>query len=70
MAQKLIFANGRVENIVGKGENAGYQHFLLFLKCFQDSLLGSFKVRTMWFIVNIQYIPVKDPEREGFVERM
>ena len=26
---------GKVENIVGKGENAGYQHFLLFPKCFQ-----------------------------------
>ena len=25
----------RVENIVGKGENAGYQHFLLFPQCFQ-----------------------------------
>ena len=24
----------RVENIVGKGENAGYQHFLLFPQCF------------------------------------
>ena len=24
----------RVENTVGKGENAGYQHFLLFPKCF------------------------------------
>ena len=24
-----------VENIVGKGENAGYQHFLLFPLCFQ-----------------------------------
>ena len=23
----------RIENIVGKGENAGYQHFLLFPKC-------------------------------------
>ena len=22
------------ENIVGKGENAGYQHFLLFSQCF------------------------------------
>ena len=28
--QKLKFALGRVENIVGKGENAGFQHFLLF----------------------------------------
>ena len=27
----------RVENIVGKGENAGYQHFLLFPQCFQKA---------------------------------
>ena len=25
----------RVENIVGKGENAGYQQFILFPQCFQ-----------------------------------
>ena len=24
----------RVKNTVGKGENAGYQHFLLFSQCF------------------------------------
>ena len=29
-AKIVIFVSGRVENIVGKGENAGYQHFLLF----------------------------------------
>ena len=33
--EKLKFALGRVENIVRKGENAGYQHFLLFPRCFQ-----------------------------------
>ena len=27
----------RVENIVGKGENDGYQHFLLFPQCFQKA---------------------------------
>ena len=27
------------ENIVGKGENAGSQHFLLFPQCFQKPLL-------------------------------
>ena len=32
--RNLNFVFGRVENIVGKGENAGYQHFLLCLKCF------------------------------------
>ena len=28
----------RVENILGTGENAGYQHFLLFPQCFQGFL--------------------------------
>ena len=35
VAEKLTFVFGRVENIVGKGENAGHQHFLLFPQCFQ-----------------------------------
>ena len=42
MAEKSTFFWGRVENIVGKGENAGYQHFLLFPQCFQKaSFIGS-----------------------------
>ena len=28
------FAGDSLENIVGKGDNAGYQHFLLFQQCF------------------------------------
>ena len=35
VAQMMISVFDRVENIVGKGENAGYQHFLLFPQCFQ-----------------------------------
>ena len=33
----MVYRNGHVtfENIVGKGENAGNQHFLLFPQCFQ-----------------------------------
>ena len=47
--EKLKFVLGRVENIVGKGENAGYQHFLLFPQCFQKpSLSGSLKVGIVW----------------------
>ena len=47
--EKLKFALGRVENIVGKGENAGNQHFLLFPQCFQKaSSLGSLKVGIEW----------------------
>ena len=30
----IKFKLKRVQNIVGKGENAGYQHFLLFPRCF------------------------------------
>ena len=38
-----------VENTVGKGENAGYQHFLLFLQCFpKPSFLGLLIVGIMW----------------------
>ena len=35
LSEKLKFVLERVENIVGKGENAGYQYFLLYPKCFQ-----------------------------------
>ena len=31
----MVSVFDKVENIVGKGENAGYQHFLLFPQCFQ-----------------------------------
>ena len=38
-----------IENIVEKGENAGYQHFLLFSQCFQKSSYPrSLKVRIVW----------------------
>ena len=42
----IEFVLDMVGNIVGKGENAGYQHFLLFPQCFQkDPFLEVFKVR-------------------------
>ena len=48
VAKMMISVFDRVENIVGKGENAGYQHyhhFLLFPLCLQNaSLSGSLKV--------------------------
>ena len=49
VTQKLKFVLKQVENISGKGENAGYQHFLLFPKCFQKlHSPGLLKVRTVW----------------------
>ena len=37
---KQKFTSGRIENIVGNGENAGYQHFLLFPQCFQKASIS------------------------------
>ena len=35
VAKTTIFLFDRAENTVGKEENAGYQHFLLFPQCFR-----------------------------------
>ena len=44
----MISLLGEIENM-GKGENAGDQHFLLFPQCFQKaSTSGSLKVRIVW----------------------
>ena len=49
VTQKSKFLLERMENIVGKGENAGYQHFLLFPQCFHKaSAYGSLKVGIVW----------------------
>ena len=52
-ASIMMFASDRQENIVGKGENAGYQHFLLFPQCFQKpSFVWSWKPGIVWEMVN------------------
>ena len=44
---KLVL--GWVKYIVGKGENAGYQHFLLFQQCFQKAFCSRLlKSGTVW----------------------
>ena len=49
MAQMIEFILERIENIVGKGENASNQCFLLFPQCFQNApYLGSLKVGVVW----------------------
>ena len=50
VAEKLKFAVQRIEIIVGKGDNAGYQHFLLFPQFFQQpSFSGPLKVGIVWW---------------------
>ena len=47
--QMIICVFDREENIVGKGENAGYQHFLFFPQCSQaPSFSGSSEVGIVW----------------------
>ena len=49
VTQNLEFFMEMIKKIVGKGENAGYQHFLLFPLCLHMlpfSIL--FKVRIVW----------------------
>ena len=49
MNENRNFFFQKAKNIVGKGENAGYQHFLLFPKCFQKiSFTGLIKVGIVW----------------------
>ena len=49
VAKMKISLFDRVENDVGKEENAGYQHFLLFPQFFpKSSSLGSLKVGIVW----------------------
>ena len=49
MTQKFKIVLGRVENIVGKGENAGYQYFFLFPQCFLKlSFPEVLKVGIVW----------------------
>ena len=46
VVQMMICVTDWVENIAEKGENAGYQHFLLILQSFQKaSFPGLLKVR-------------------------
>ena len=49
VTEKLKFILARVENFVGKRDNAGFQHFLHFPQCFQKAFYtGSFKVGVVW----------------------
>ena len=53
IAKITISLRDKLENTVGKEENAAYQHFLLFPQCFPKpssfgSLKGSLKVGFVW----------------------
>ena len=54
---KIEIRIGKGKNIVGKGENAGHQHFLLFSYCFQKAV---FRVVKSWDFVRSKVL--NDPE--------
>ena len=56
----MTYVLDRTENIEGNGENAGYQHFLLFPQCFQKvsftgSLSQDFVVKGYYFSLLVLY---------------
>ena len=56
----IISVFDRLENIVGKGGNAGYQHFPLFPQCFEkDSLQETSKGVIVWEWVKTQESSLK-----------
>ena len=50
----MIYVTDWVENIVGKGENAGYQHFLLFPTMSSKGIFS--RVAIVWFRVKVDFI--------------
>ena len=60
----MISLLDRVENIVGKGENAGYQYFLLFPQCFQKAS-SSCRVIKSWDCVGKGYDHWKEALEKG-----
>ena len=44
----IISVFDREENIVGKGENAGYQHFLLFPQHFEKASFPDMSKGVVW----------------------
>ena len=60
VAKMMTSVFDRVGNIVGKGENAGYQHFLLFPQCFQKlTVSGLLTLGIVWERVNpLPHMPI------------
>ena len=73
----MVSVFDREENIVGKGENAGYQHFLLFPQCFpMPTLVGrknqglfgkGFQLFTTqsWLLINLYKKPLENIVGKG-----
>ena len=53
----IEFAFVRIENVVGKGENAGLQHFLLFPQIFYSNQTNSISNQTNSIISAACYFP-------------
>ena len=71
MTQHLKFVLGLVKSILGKGENAVYQHFLLFPKCFQKASLARALRRqdcVVRYIMNLQICTDTDQALQSWVE--
>ena len=61
VTQKLKFDSRRVKNILGKVENAGYKHFLLFPQCFQTFRIARERAKSVILEAWLDYKCLNDP---------
>ena len=65
LTETLKFVLGRVKNILGKGDNAGCQCFLLFPQWFQKaSYTGPLKVGIVWSRVKVNHAILLEKRRK------
>ena len=55
----MISVSDKEENIAGKGENAGYQHYLLFSQCFQKPTIRFGKGLTHYQTTNFRLVQIE-----------
>ena len=65
VSKMIIYVSDRLEKIVGKEENAGYQHFLLFLQCLQKPSFFWRVVKIWDSVVKSKYISMKHGIKKG-----
>ena len=57
--QKLKVVLQTEDRIVGKKENAGYQHYILFPQCFQQASFGVAETQNCVAKSNVKHLPAK-----------
>ena len=57
----MIYVFDQVENMVGKGEKAGYEHFFLFQQCFLRASFWQYAAQILYTVdkIVLYYLTIK-----------